>query len=99
CYVEELSGPVELDAAQCMDFSGSGEVLWSLEPTGECEWSADRLRFAVVEAGPDLRLGFDDWRARIPASYPDLFTVVGLAPGRSLADLREDPTAPRLVAA
>lgn len=99
CYVEELTGPAELDAEQCLAFSGSGEVLWSLEPSGECEWPGDRLRFSVVEPGPDLRLGFDDWRARMPPNHADDVTVVGLAPGRSLADLREDPSAPRLVAA
>lgn len=46
-----------------------------------------------------LRLGFDDWRVRGPERIGPEVEVVGLAPGRSLADLREDPAAPRLVIA
>jgi MYXO-CTERM domain-containing protein len=70
-----------------------------LTPTGECPWPGDQLRFTVVAPAPDLRLGFDDWRARAPEHFGADAAVVGLAPGRELADYREDPAAPRLVIA
>lgn len=102
CYSESVAGPAELDAEGCLRFNGVGEVAWSLTPAGECSYLAgvlgDELRFDAVAAGPGLRLGFDDWTARGPTGLSESHTVVGLAPGRSLADLREDPSAPRLVA-
>ena len=99
CYSESVVGPAELDADDCLHFNGVGEVSWSLTPTGECDYLADQLRFNAVAAGPGLRLGFDDWTVRAPAHLSEYYTVIGLAPGRSLADLREDPSAPRLVVA
>lgn len=98
CFAETVEGPAELDAEGCFSFDAPGEVTWTLTPTGECEWPDDRLRFDVVVASPELRLGFDDWRARAPMRYGSAATVIGLAPGRSVDDLREDPAAPRLVA-
>jgi MYXO-CTERM domain-containing protein len=97
CFAVQLLG-AEADDEGCLHMPEAGEVLWSFEPTGACEWGGDHLRFTVVDAEPTLRLGFDDWRIRYGIDKPDA-EVVGLAPGRSLAELREDPAAPRLVAA
>lgn len=96
--------PASLDPDGCMRFDMPGEVIWSLTPTGDCPYqqiidvAADHLRFTVGD-GSGLRLGFDDWRARAPDRLGDDVVLIGLAPGRSLADLREDPSDPRLVIA
>ena len=100
CFDESIVGPAQLDADGCLPFDAPGEVTWSLTPTGTCEYEGDQLRFTIVNPDPELRLGFDDWRARAPERIgTDAVMVVGLAPGRSLADFREDPSAPRLVIA
>jgi MYXO-CTERM domain-containing protein len=84
-------------------------VTWKLVPTlGDgCppdypEFEGDRIRVEVVAPSGQPRLGFDDWRVRAPpraSAIGDSMTVVGLAPGRTLADLREDPSAARRVVA
>jgi MYXO-CTERM domain-containing protein len=99
CFDESIVGPAQLDDDGCLLFDTIGEVTWELTPTGECQWSGDQLRFTVVAPSPELRLGFDDWRARGPERLGPDVEVIGIAPGRSLADFREDPTAPRLVIA
>ncbi|MFO7562681.1 MAG: MYXO-CTERM sorting domain-containing protein [Enhygromyxa sp.] len=99
CYVEDLEGPADFDAEGCLPFDAPGEVTWTLTPTGECEYGEDRLRFTVVPASPELRLGFDEWRARGPEILGSDMMLIGLDPGRSADDLREDPAAPRLVVA
>jgi MYXO-CTERM domain-containing protein len=98
CMDESLSGPAEFDADRCLQLDEPGELVWSLTPQPGCEWQADSLRIAVTAASPSLRLGFDDWRARAPEILTTA-TLLGLAPGRTVDDLREDPSAPRLVAA
>ena len=99
CFDESIVGPAQLDADGCLPFDAPGEVTWSLTPTGTCEYEGDQLRFTIVAPDPELRLGFDDWRARAPERIGTDAVVVGLAPGRSLVDFREDPSAPRLVIA
>jgi MYXO-CTERM domain-containing protein len=94
CYTETVTGPGTLDAAGCLGFEGPGEVIWDLSDDG-CGAGDERMRFWVVEAGADTRLGFDGWRSRaihIGASDPELeLELVGLAPGRSVDELLVAP--------
>lgn len=102
CMDESLSGGLQFDAERCVLLDTPGELTWTLEATGECEWESDSLRIVVAAASPQLRAGFDDWRLRSGGAWvPDDYTIelLGLAPGRTLDDLHEDPSAPRLVAA
>jgi MYXO-CTERM domain-containing protein len=102
CMDESVLGPAQFDADRCWSLDAPGEVTWSLSPNGACEFDGDSIRLQIVEPSPMLRLGFDDWRVRSPSAAEWLDqdvipVVVGLAPGRTLADVREDPSAPRLV--
>ena len=104
CFDETITGPAQFDAERCWSLTTPGEVIWELTPNDTCdlpssiEFSNDRIRVEVVEPSGPLRLGFDDWRARVPL-VDESWSVVGLAPGRTLADLREDSSAPRRVVA
>jgi MYXO-CTERM domain-containing protein len=104
CFSETLTGPAQFDAEHCLTLDTPGTVTWELTPTdlADCEpnYTGDRMVMEVVAASNDLRLGFDDWRVRAPFAYSEADvpqTVVGLTPGRTLADLREDPNAARRV--
>lgn len=97
CFDEQLEGPATLDDEGCVWLETPGEVTWTLTPTEDCEHLGDQLRFNVV--GAALQLGFDDWTIRAPDRLGDEVILIGLAPGRSVDDLHEDPAAPRLVAA
>ncbi len=100
CMDEMISGPAQFNSNRCWSLDTPGEITWTLSPNGMCEYDGDSIRLLVVEPSDSLRLGFDDWRVRITNTFwvdGDLFSVVGLAPGRTLDDLREDPSAPRLV--
>lgn len=103
CMDESLLGVAQFDAERCLQLDVPGELTWSLTATGACEWDSDQLRLTVAAPTPDLRAGFDAWRVRssgAQAYHPDNeVTIRGLAPGRTLADLSEDPAAPRYVAA
>jgi MYXO-CTERM domain-containing protein len=102
CFSETLTGPVQVDAEECWTLDEPGEVVWEWTPTqlDDCEptYMGDRMVFDVAAPTGELRLGFDDWRLRVPIVFGvDPQGVVGLAPGRTLADLREDPGAERRV--
>jgi MYXO-CTERM domain-containing protein len=101
CMEEMISGPAQFDDDRCWSLDTPGEVTWTLSPNGECEHDGDSIRLQIVEPSASLRLGFDDWRERSPSAawlvQDATAEMIGLAPGRTLADLREDPSAPRLV--
>lgn len=110
CFAESVTGPAQFDAARCWSLDTPGEVVWELTPGDGCfpnypEFLGDRIRVDVAGPTGQPRLGFDDWRVRVPMvnsvfagdGIPQM--VIGLDPGRALADLREDPNAPRRVVA
>jgi MYXO-CTERM domain-containing protein len=107
CFSETLAGPAQFDAEHCWMLDSPGEVIWEITATREdgCEpqYSGDRMVLEVVAPSDDLQLGFDDWRVRMPTAPQSVLaddepqTVIGLSPGRTLDDLREDPGAARRV--
>lgn len=101
CFEETVTGPASLGGDGCLNFSGPGEVTWELTPN-TCGEQVERMRFTLVEPGPDWRLGFDEHRLRFaadPAFGAELGPIEGLAPGRSTDELTESPDAPRHIVA
>jgi MYXO-CTERM domain-containing protein len=98
CFDEVVSGPAALDADGCLAFEGVGEVTWELTPNS-CGDRAERMRFLMIEPSPDLQLGFDEWRLRWLQDPLFEAQPIGLAPGRSIAELQESPSEPRRIVA
>lgn len=100
CFDETVSGPGTLNSNGCLDFEGAGVVTWTLTPR-RCGQQPERLRFNLVNPGPDLELGFDEWRLRWlqdhRADAED--QIIGLAPGRTFAELQESSSEQRRVVA
>lgn len=107
CFSQTLSGPAQPDTENCWILDTPGTVTWEWTPTNldDCkpEFQGDRMVVEVTAPSDDFRLGFDDWRIRVPTTH-HIFgddappTLVGLA-ASSIEDLREDPSAARRVIA
>ena len=94
CFDEAITGPATLDADGCLAFTDIGEVSWELTPNA-CGDQSERMRFTLVEPSADLRLGIDEWRLRLLQDPQFGAEVIGLAPGRDLAELSQLSTEPR----
>jgi hypothetical protein len=107
CYSEHVTGPAVFDANFCWTLEAPGQVVWKFDPTFvegcDPKFLGDRLAVDVTQPSKYLRLGFDDWRLRAPLMIGQLWgfphEVVGLTPGQTLDDLREDPGSSRRVIA
>lgn len=96
CFDESIAGPGAIEADGCLRLDGPGEVAWTLTPD-TCGSESETLRFDVVTPDEVVALVFDEWRlrwGRLGNDEADL-PITGLAPGRTLDDLLDDPTAAR----
>jgi MYXO-CTERM domain-containing protein len=97
-------GPGQLDANGCLQFDTASDdkLIWDLTPVvpNTCGERAERLRFEVVDSDKKTRLGFDEWRLRALVMVQDpsfALETIGLAPGRDVEDMLEDPLVARRV--